>query len=78
MPSAKYAFALSSLSDSNAAPQYFFRRSQRRSRAITENIAMPATIARARATFAAVAARRIRALCFFRAWNFFGSCGLPT
>ena len=22
--------------------------------------------------------QRTRVLCFFRAWNFFGSCGLPT
>ena len=45
---------------------------------LRENIAMPATIAASASSAAVVAAQRIRALCFFRAWNFFGSCGLPT
>ena len=43
-----------------------------------ENIAMPATIAASASNAAVVTAQRSRALCFFRAWNFFGSCGLPT
>jgi len=55
-----------------AAPQYFFP-AQPASIACDngKNIAMPATIAASAKQRCAVAARRIRALCFFRAWNFF-------